>query len=137
MSPTLLFEIAAVLTVLFAAGHTLGFLTLKPPTAEGVAARDAMNSARFEVAGTTVTYSRLFTGFGLFMTVYLLFSAYLAWHLGTLAARDPAAVGTLGWIFFAVQVVNAALSWIYFFLPPRVLSTLAALCVGWACLLLR
>jgi len=137
MSPTLLYEIAAVLFVVFAAGHTLGFLKLTPPTAEGVAARDAMNNAHFQIGGTTVTYGRLYTGFGLYMTVYLLFSAYLAWHLGVVAARDPAAIGTLGWVFFAVQLANVALAWIYFFLPPRVLSILIVLCVGWACLLVR
>ena len=137
MSPTLLYEIAAVLCVVFAAGHTLGFLKLTPPTAESVAVRDAMKNVRFQVGRTTVSYSGLYTGFGLFVTVYLLFSAYLAWHLGGLAARDPAAIGALGWVFFAVQLLSLLLSWIYFFPPPIVLSALIAICVGWASLLVR
>jgi len=34
MSATLLYRMAAVLFVLFAVGHTYGFLTLRPPSAE-------------------------------------------------------------------------------------------------------
>ncbi len=39
MSPTLLYRIAAALLLLFAAGHTLGFLAFKPPSPEGLAVR--------------------------------------------------------------------------------------------------
>jgi len=70
----LLYRIAAVVFVLFAAGHTLGFLGFKPPTAEA-----------------------------LYVTAYLLFSAFLAWHLGYLAGSSPQAVAALGWIFSGVQ----------------------------------
>ena len=37
MKPTLLYRIAAVLYVLLAAAHTVGFQRFVPPTAEGVA----------------------------------------------------------------------------------------------------
>ena len=137
MSPTLLYQIAAGLCVLFAAGHTMGFLKFTPPTAEGVAVRDAMNKVQFPLGRSSFSYGGFYRGFGLFVTVYLLFAAYVAWHLGGLAAHDPAAIGALGWVFFAVQLAILALSWKYFFLPPIVLSALVVVCVGWASLLVR
>jgi len=43
MKAVTLYRIASVLLVLFAAGHTFGFLKFKPSSAEGLAVRDAMN----------------------------------------------------------------------------------------------
>jgi len=93
MKATLLYRIASVLFVLFAAGHTFGFLSFKPPTAEGLAVRDAMNNVHF---GANLSYGGFFVGFGLYVSLYLLFSACVAWHLGGLAGRLPQAIGALG-----------------------------------------
>jgi hypothetical protein len=64
------------------------------------------------------------------VTVYLLFSAFLAWHLGNVARTNPQAIGALGWAFFAVQVAILVLSSIYFFTAPIVFSGLVAACAG-------
>src|SRR5437867_4443896 len=56
MTATRLFRIAAVLLVIFALGHTAGFLNFKPPTKEGFAVLNAMNSVRFQVGGTSFSY---------------------------------------------------------------------------------
>ncbi len=66
------------------------------------------------------------------MTAYLLFAAFLAWHLGALARSSPQAIGLLGWAFFLVQVASLVLSWVYFFAVPAAFSGLVAVCVGWA-----
>ena len=129
MKPALLYRIAAVLFVIFAAGHTFGFLNFKPPTPEGLAVRDAMNSVHF---GANMSYGAVYIGFGLYISVYLLFSAFIAWHLGGLAARLPQAIGALGWTFFAVQLASFALSCIYFAAPPAIFSALVAACLAWA-----
>lgn len=81
MSATLLYCIAAVLLLLFAVGHTVGFMGFKPASPEGLAVRDAMNSVRFEFKGASHSYGGFYTGFGLTVTAYLVFSAFLAWHL--------------------------------------------------------
>jgi hypothetical protein len=116
--------------VLFAAGHTLGFLRFKPPTPEGVAVRDSMAGVRFSVGGRTYTYAGFYKGFGLFVTAYLLFSAFLAWHCGDLARSAPSSLGALGWAFFAVEVATLVLSAIYFFPVTAVFSAVVALCLG-------
>lgn len=137
MNATLLYRIAAVLLILFALGHTVGFLKFKPPTPEGLAVRDAMNNVRFQLRGAQFSYGGFYTGFGLFATAYLLFAAFLAWHLGGLASTNPQAIGMLAWAFFTLQLASLVLSWIYFLAPPVVLSGLIAFCTGWAAWLVR
>ncbi|HKE47124.1 MAG TPA: hypothetical protein VKB52_03600 [Rhodanobacteraceae bacterium] len=130
MKPTLLYRIAAVLLVLFAAGHTVGFLRMVPPTAEGVAVRDAMRNVHFAMHGGSYTYAGFYDGFGLSVSAYLVFTAFLAWHLGQLAARDPRAIGALGWVFCAMQVAQLVLGLVYFFAAPVAFSALIVLCLG-------
>ena len=64
MTAKMSYRIAAVLLVLFAAGHTLGFLSFKPPSAEGVAVRDAMTSVHFEYKGGTYSYGEFYRDSG-------------------------------------------------------------------------
>jgi len=137
VSATVLYRVAAILLVLFAAGHTAGFLRFSPPSAEGQAVRSAMSTVTFTVAGKTHSYARFYEGFGLTITVYLFFAAFLAWHLGGLAARDPGAIGALGWVFCVVQLVSFALSWRYFFVAPALFSAVVAGLLAWAAWLLR
>ena len=128
----MLYRIAGVLLVLFAAGHTLGFLTFMPSSAEGRAVRAAMESVSFEFKGRPYSYGNFYRGFGLFVTAYLLFSAFLAWYLAGLAARAPGSITALAWAFVVVQIACLGLSVRYFFLLPALLSGVIAACVGWA-----
>lgn len=132
MKALTLYRIASVLLVLFAAGHTVGFLKFKPSSAEGLAVRGAMNNVHFQVGGSTFSYGGFYTGFGLYITLYLLFSAFLAWHLGSVTNSNPQAIGVLGGVFCAVQVVSLILSWKYFSAAPAVFSAAVAICLGWA-----
>ncbi len=134
---TMLYRIASVFLVLFAAGHTFGFLRFKPSSPEALAVRDAMDSVRFQVGRSSFSYGGFYMGFGLIITVYLLFAAFLAWHLGALAGADPRAISALAWVFFAVQVVSLVLSWINFSGAPPMLSALVAVCLGWAAWLVQ
>lgn len=137
MKASLFYRIASVLLILFAAGHTFGFLKFKPPSPEARAVRDAMYSVQFQVGGSSFSYGGFYKGFGLFVTAYLLFSAFLAWHLGGLANSNPQAIGALGWAFFSVQVASLVLSWIYFSTAPAAFSAVVAACLGWAAWLVQ
>jgi hypothetical protein len=118
-----------VLLILFAAGHTAGFLTFKPNTAQAAAVREAMDRVPLQSGHT---YGGIYVGFGLYISALLLFSALLAWSLGGLTAKMAQALGGLAWGFFAMQLVSLALSYLYFGAPPAVFSALVALCVGGA-----
>jgi len=132
MKPTLLYRIAAVLYVLLAAAHTVGFQRFVPPTAEGVAVRDAMFNTRFALHGASFSYGGFYNGFGLSVGIYMLFAAFLAWHLGSLAKRDPAAIGALGIAFFAMQVAQLVICLVYFFMVPIVFESVIALVLAFA-----
>ena len=110
MKSTWLYRIASILFVLFAIGHTVGFLKFIPPTPEGQAVMAAMNNVQLQ-PGAAYTYGGFYRGFGLFATVYFVFAAFVAWHLGELARKYPAAVGSLPWIFFCLELVGFALTW--------------------------
>ncbi len=137
MTAKLPYRIAAIVLVLFAVGHTFGLLAFRPASAEGLAVYDAMNSVPFDLDGAARTYAGLYTGFGLMVTAYLLFCAFLAWHLGNLAASQPKAIGVLAWVFLVAQLAIFVLSVLYFFLVPAVLSGLIVACLLWAAWLLR
>jgi len=132
MTATLLYRISAFVLVLFAAGHTLGFMTFKAPTPEGVAVQQAMDNVHFSMDGKSLSYGGFYRGFGIFCTAYLLFLAFLSWHMGAMARNTPQAIGPLGWVFFGLQVVGIALSWTYFVLPPTIFSAVLAILTGWA-----
>jgi len=130
MKSVWLYRIAAVILILFTAGHTFGFLNFRPPTPEGVAVRDAMNRVAFTAGGSTVTYGGFYKAFGLDISMYLAFSAFLAWHLSVLARRAPKAIGGLGWAFVLLQIGGVALSWVYFGPVQVAFGAMVAICVA-------
>ena len=54
MKAAWLYRIGAAVLVLFAVLHTIGFLSFKPPIAEGLAVRDAMTNVHFEINGSNL-----------------------------------------------------------------------------------
>ena len=128
MKPAMLYRITAVLYVLLAAAHS----RFVPPTAEGVAVRDAMFNTHFALHGGTFSYGGFYNGFGLSVGIYMLFAAFLAWHLGSLAKRDPAAIGALGLAFCAMQIAQLVICLMYFFTAPIVFESVIALVLALA-----
>lgn len=120
-------RIAAGLTLFFALAHTGGMLLPMRQGPEENALLDHMRSYRFDIMGANRTYWDFYFGFGLYLTVSLLVLAALSWQVGTLSAMQPAA-RPLGWTLLTGQVAFAALSWIYFFVAPAAVSSLAAVC---------
>jgi fatty acid desaturase len=118
--------------VLFALGHTYGFLSFRPSSARGFAVYESMNSVHLVESDRSYTYGGFYRGVGLSATISMLFWAFLCWYLGELARKNRAAIGALGWALLAVQVAGAVLGFLYFGPPAMVLSLLVALLVGMA-----
>src|SRR5215475_15157176 len=89
MRASLLYRIAAVLLLLFALGHTLGFRQ-SDPAWKVDALLDSMRSIHFDVQGFSRTYWDLFLAAGFSVGVFYLFAAVLAWQLGSLPAQTLA-----------------------------------------------
>ena len=131
MKASMMYRIASVLLVVLAAGHTLGFRKIDPKW--GVDALiGGMRSIHFEVQGFSRTYWDFYVGCGLFVSVFLLFAAVLAWQLAGLPTQTLAALRGTVWSLAVCFVAVAFLNWRYFFLVPILLSILitAFLIVG-------
>jgi hypothetical protein len=128
-SPTLWFRISAVILLLFAVGHTLGFLTFTPPTEQGLAVREAMTNVHFQVGGKIFSYGGFYRGFGLSATISMLFEGFVCWFLGGLARRNPREVIAIGWALVVQQVAGMVLSLMYFGVPPTIFSAVLTLCI--------
>jgi hypothetical protein len=132
MKSVWLYRISALILLLFAAGHTFGFLTFRAPTMEGRAVWDAMNHVPLPVGGSSFTYGGFYTAFGLDISLYLAFSAFLAWYLSLQAHRSPQAIGMLAWGFVILQLGGLVLSWVYFGPVQVAFGAVVAGCLGWA-----
>src|SRR5256885_11532167 len=109
MKASVFYRIAAVLLVLFAVGHTVGFRQSDPSW--GVdALLSSMRSIHFDAQGFNRTYWDFFSAFGLFFSVFLLFAAVLAWLLGRLPAETFAGVRSNAWALPVSFVAVTALS---------------------------
>ena len=128
MKASRFYRIAAVLLLLFAAGHTFGFRQNNPAWGAD-AVLGSMRSVHFDAQGFTRTYWDFFSAFGLFFSVFLLFAAVLAWQLGRLPAETLGRVRSIAWALAICFVAVTALSWRYAFTTPIVFSTLVTVCL--------
>ncbi len=128
MKASVLYRIASILLLLFAAGHTLGFRKIDPKW--GVDSLvESMRTVHFDAQGFSRSYWDFYTGFGLFVTVFFLFAAFLAWQLGGLPAQTLAGMRGIAWAFALCFVAVTVLSWGYFFVAPVIFSCVVTICL--------
>jgi hypothetical protein len=128
MKASVFYRVAAVLLLLFAAGHTLGFRQSDP--AWGVdALLSSMRSIHFDVQGFSRTYWDLFVAGGFSASVFFLFAAILAWQLAGLPAATLALMRGTAWAFALSFAAITVVSWRYLFIVPIVFSILITLCL--------
>jgi hypothetical protein len=129
MKTSVLYRIAAVLLLLFAILHTLGFRQNIPEWGVG-GVIGLMQSVHFDAQGFNRTYWDFFSAFGLFVSVFLLFTAELAWQLGGLPAGTLAPfMRRTAWALALCFVAVTIVSWMYSFTTPIVFSTLITVCL--------
>jgi hypothetical protein len=128
LKPAIFYRTASVLLLLFAALHTFGFRQVDPQW--GVDSLiSLMRSIHFDILGTNRTYWDFFVGFGFFFSIFLVFTAVLAWQLGGLPRQTLAVMRGTAWAlvicFAAVTIVDFR----YAFIVPIVFSSLIFLCL--------
>ena len=132
MKAPLLLRIAAVITFLYFAGHTAG-IPWTPGLGPGERpVIEAMKSHPFDMDGFRRTYWDLYFGFGLIISGYLLVQAVVLWQIGSLAKTDPLRVRPIVASFFVAFLVNAVLSWKYFFAIPLIMAVAISVCLALA-----
>jgi hypothetical protein len=128
MKASTFYRIAAVLLLLFAVGHTLGFRQSDPSW--GIDALLAsMRSIHFDVQGFNRTYWEIFEAAGFSMGVFFLFSAILAWQLGGLPPATLALLRGTAWAFALCFAAITVLSLRYLFILPIAFTLLITLCL--------
>ena len=128
MKASMLYRMAAVLLLLFALGHTLGFRQSDP--AWGVdALLGSMRSIHFDVQGFNRTYWHFFVAAGFSVGLFYLFGAVLAWQLGGLPAETLARMRAIRWAFALCFAAITVVSWMYLFIIPIVFSSLITVCL--------
>jgi hypothetical protein len=93
-----------------------------------------MRSIHFNLQGFSRSYWNLYVGLGLFVSVFLLFAAVLAWEMGGFPAEALARMRGVAWAFACCFAVLTILSWRYFFTAPLAFSILITACLiaaGW------
>ncbi len=126
MKASRFYRVAAVLLLLFDIGHTVGFRQSDPEWGVDTLL-GSMRSIHFNVQGFNRTYWDLFVGAGLFVSVFLLFAAVLAWQLGALSPETLGLMRGTAWAFALSFAALTILSWRYFFILPIVFLTLITL----------
>ncbi len=128
------YRIAAGLLVVFCAMHTAGGMLSRRsrgPAADSVLT--VMRDVHFTFMGADCTFYGFWLGFGLMVSVFLLFSAVVAWHLGGASVAERRRLAPVAGGLFASQGLTAILSWAYFFPGPGVMSTAVAALIGLEC----
>jgi len=126
---SLFYRIAAVLLLLFAAGHLLGFR--QPDPAWGIDTLvSSMRSIRFDVQGFSRTYWDFFVAAGYSVGVLYLFAAALAWQLGGLPAETVAVMRVTVWALALCFAAITVVSWRYLFVLPIVFSIVITVCLS-------
>jgi len=128
MKASMFYRIAAVLLLLFALGHTLGFRQSDPTWGvDGLLS--SMRSIHFDVQGFSRTYWDLFQAAGFCVGVFYFFAAILAWQLGSLPAATLALMRGTAWAFALCFAAITVVSCKYLFALPIVFSTVITLCL--------
>jgi hypothetical protein len=128
MKASLFYRVAAILLLLFAVGHTIGFRESDPQWGTD-ALLGSMRSIHFDVQGFNRTYWDFFVAAGFSVGVFYLFAAVLAWQLGGLPAATLALMRGTAWAFALSFAVITVVSWRYLFVIPIAFSIVITLCL--------
>jgi len=127
VKPSLLYRTAAVLLILFAVAHTLGFNQPPDPKWGADALVDSMRSLHFDVQGSSRTYWDFFTAAGYSVGIVYFFAGILAWQLGGLPAEPLTRLRGVAWALALCFAALTVVSWLYLFLVAVIFSAVVAL----------
>ena len=133
MKPQVLLRAASVLTLAHALLNSFaGLLSGTSKNQEEASLLTAMKSLHFDAMGSLRTYWDFYFGFGLFLTVNLLFLSALMWHLAALVKAESAIARPFVGLLCIAFLAFAVLSWQFFFIAPVVIEGIIAVLLGLA-----
>jgi hypothetical protein len=121
MTTTVLLRISAVISLVFALGHSLGGLKRWSPMGDNDVLK-AMETVRFDTMGANRSYLDFFMGFGWSLTVAMLLQSVLLWQLASLARNDAAQVRPMIAAFAVATLAGGIIAWEFIFPIPTLFS---------------
>ena len=132
MKTTYLLRAAALVTLLFFAGHSSGYPWTPDVGPGSSAVIDAMKGHSFDVVGSIRTFWDFYIGFGLAISLFQLLQAIVLWQLAGIARVNAATVRPIIAVFCVAYFINALLALKFLFVIPVVTSLVIALILAFA-----
>ncbi len=129
-------RISSLVSLLFAAGHTLGGRTAWSPVGENEVLV-SMRTVHFEVEGVSRSFLDFYRGFGYSLSVSLLLQAILLWQFASIARIQPRAVRPVVVSFGIASALGGIIAWVFLFPVPALFSAVLTACLIVASLTLR
>jgi len=123
--------VASGVSLLFAAGHSLGGTKAWSPGGETEMLR-AMKAFHMETQGVSRTYFDFYVGFGWTLSVYMLLQAVVLWQLSTIARVDPVRTRPIIGAFTLAAAASTWIAWTFIFAVPALFGAALTLCLGLA-----
>lgn len=137
MRAKLPFRISSIVLLLFALGHTAGFLSFRPKEPEALQVLESMARVPFDFGGRTVNWMDLYTGFGLAISIAGFVFTIIAWRLSTATASEASLARTIAWLLCGMELASAVLSLCYFGPIQAGFSLACATLLAWGALKLN
>jgi hypothetical protein len=125
MTTTIWLRISSIITLLFAAGHTLGGLKYWSPMGDN-AVLQAMRTVHFDTMGANRSYWDFYMGFGYSLSVIQVMLAILLWQLAAVARTNALTVRPMIAVIILAVAACAVIAW-RFILPVPALFSLVQL----------
>jgi hypothetical protein len=130
-------RISSIVLLLFALGHTAGFLSFRPKEPEALEVLESMRRVPFDFGGHTVHWMDLYTGFGLAISVAGFIFTIIAWRLSTATVPEASLARTIAWLLCGMQLASVVLSLRYFGPVQAGFSLACATLLAWGALRLN
>jgi hypothetical protein len=131
VTTTLLLRIAAVISLIFTAGHTMGGLKRWSPMGDNPVLKSMMD-VRFDAMGVNRSYFDFFMGFGWSISVFMLMQTILLWQLASLATTEASRLRPIIAVMALATLASGVIAWRFIFPVPALFSLVLALVLGLA-----
>jgi NADH:ubiquinone oxidoreductase subunit 6 (subunit J) len=121
MSTTVWLRISAVISLVFAVGHSMGGMQNWSPVADSPVLQ-SMRTVHFDVMGVNRSYLDFYMGFGYSITVSLFLQSVLLWILSNLARTHASIARPMIAAFAVASALGGLIAWRYIFPVPALLS---------------
>jgi hypothetical protein len=128
MKTALWLRIAAIISLLFAVGHTLGGRRSWSFTGEAEVLH-AMRTFRVQAFGVSRTYMDFYRGFGYSLSVAMLLQSVLLWQLAALAVQNPSQTRPMILSFVLASITGGIVAWTLIFPVPALIGSAVTMCL--------